>query len=192
MTDIQKMGITALKREKKRLKDVLEEVLDGPKREPNIVAALDEYRRLLGEAVRMARAVAGPIRKRREDVEVRIRELEDSKKLAVPERIRKIVAQLFRGCNYGVYELPVVWISPEERFFILKNPGSTGWSGIGETAYSPASHYLMDASLAPKDFEAMHGHDLFSKIQVFEHDGRLLKAKKEEWMVYALKEEGQR
>jgi len=87
--------------------------------------------------------------------------------------------RLKRGCDWGTGKRK--WAAqyyPEgqERFALVKIPPGRGWCGRGSgTEYIPIRYALLDLQQLPPESEPWGGYELFQKLLVKKHDGRLKK-----------------
>jgi len=194
--DINSMGITALRKEARRLNMAIEQAKKDALVDSEVLKALDA----LDEAKKAYRAakgraedrLAGPFVEQLGSVNHRIREYQSGKKLPEPPvHIQDLLRRCRRGVDFGPKPFRVIWVSPTGRFFIVTNPGSKFWaSQIQPSKYSPSNHYLMDC-VGEQNVRGHHGYDVWGSIQVegCKVEGRLLKATKSGWIQKALEME---
>lgn len=183
--NILEMNLVNLKKERERLVSERFNAKDLAHRDPSVVAARKKYEEILSS---VCKKLEGDMPQKIQEVEARIVELENNRRkkaeqasIKVPQSIQDIVASFYRGVDWGS-KLKVIWVSPNERFFILTHPGHATWIGRGMSGYEPSYHYLMRV----KGSSQQHGYALFTEMKVKEHEGRLDKGTKAEWISVAL------
>lgn len=105
-------------------------------------------------------------------LKVELKKKKAEKALFIPEKLEKWFQTYILGIDWGYGGIKIVWISPDERFVILTNTGSTGGQGtvMGANSYyySNSEHYLIDTLIAEKFRKNNNG-------KLKEHTGRLTK-----------------
>ncbi len=181
-------SLTVLKKELTRLRAEYESADLSYRGDSNVVKTKKAYDKALDKARKKADEKAGPIAVKLHEVREQIKTAEEAKRSSVPSHIAKLFVNFRVGTDYGPVEFKVLWVSPRSRFFIMTWPGHTFWASIMEPQkYASSEHFLMDCEKVEGLQE--HGSEVFHEAQVFACEGRLLKAKKEEWKKHALEQE---
>jgi hypothetical protein len=178
--------IAALKKELAKLREKFEKLRQSHLHDPEVVKTKKAYDKALTKARNKMDEKSAPLAMKMSKLRDSIRVAEEAKRAAVPAHIAKLLVDFRKGVDYGPVEFKVLWVSSGSRFFIMTWPGHTFWSSIIEpTKYAASRHFLMDCEKVESDC----GNRMFDEAQVFEAEGRLLKATKEEWKEYAKKKE---
>jgi len=183
------MSITSLRKAAKEAKEAHYDACVAWKKDPEVV----RLRKALREAeVKAQKANRSKVEKAEKAWMAAEKALDDAhkkkeEKLVVPEHIQDIVKRCLRGTDYGPKGLVVEWVSESGRFAIILQPEHAFWANMMEpNKYAPAERSLLDAG---RDHPDKRGTDLYREVMVKEHEGRFLKAVKQEWMSYIEQEE---
>lgn len=104
------------------------------------------------------------------------------KEIYLSEKVQKWFSNYLGGIDWGYKTPRIVWISPDERFVIITNPGGTAGQGTamgtGGYYYASSSHWLTEVV----EGQAYMGNRTGVSGQSqkwLEHEGRLTKEVKE-------------
>jgi len=183
------MKISAIKKELDELRDkVFNLKHGGVSNDPEVVKARKAYHKILNKVEDRAKKKCKPLEKKIEVLRLQYQGAVEASKVQIPEQVKKEWKMMCCGIDYG-RPFEMVWVSPKKKFYIMKRPGHQTWAGLGATRYAPTEHILMKTGV--EVCSGMSGLDLYNESSIFEHNGRLGKTKKQEWMKYAVISEEQ-
>lgn len=182
-----------IKLEIETLEKQIDDIRDIRKQRPDIAALEDQVRAMKQAYIQ---EIESSVNCWRSDIQYLKKELENRKKdneIYLSERVREWFRQYKRGIDWGYKEPRIVWVSPDERFVIITNPGGTAGTGTpmgtGGYYYASSSHWLTET----KEGYAYMGNRTGiagSAPRWMEHEGRLTKEVKEKMIKFAEEQAG--
>lgn len=163
----------------KDLENQIDDIRDYRKQRPDI-AKLEEELSVLKNEYR--KEISYSLKVLESDIEALKNELKRKKaekEIYLSEKIQKWLRNYLSGVSFGYREPKIVWISKDERFSIITDPGGTAGTGTamgtGGYYYAGTEHWLV---------ETIEGGTYLGGPKLMEHKGRLTKEVKEKMIEY--------
>lgn len=125
------------------------------------------------------------------DIQALKKELKNKKednKLQISERVKRWFSNYKSGIGWGYKEPTIVWISEDERFVIITDPGGTAGTGTpmgsGGYYYASSTHWLTE-TIEGSTYLGRSTMTSKAAPKWLEHEGRLTKEVKQKMIDYS-------